>query len=310
MIEVGDLWLLRPWWLLGIPLSAMAAFLVLRRHGGLGAWHRVADTRLLTAMAALGHVAGSGGRRAGLVPFAIAACLCLALAGPAVRKPDRPSFENLDAILLVLDLSRSVVLGGNLDDAQAAAAFVLQNARGRPVGLILYDSEPYLVSAPTTDVASLESPIAVLGTDTMPRSASRPEGALAMARELLADAGIVAGDVVLISDGGGLSSAATVEARRIRENGGTVSAIFVKPSAAPPGMPAADPDGLGRVAAAGGGGSHRPGGLSSLADTLVPGAGIERAPAEISALLFDDIGRYLMVLAMLPALLLFRRGAE
>jgi len=310
MIELGDIWLLRPWWLLGIPLSVVAALLVLRRHGGLGAWHRVSDARLLAAMEALGHVVGAGSRRAGLVPFAIAACLCLALAGPAVRKPDQPRFENLDAILLVLDLSRSVVLGGNLDDAQAVAAFVLQNARGRPVGLILYDSEPYLVSAPTTDVASLESPIAVLGADIMPGAASHPEGALAMAREMLAGGGIVAGDVVLISDGGGLSPAATVEARRIRETGGTVSVVFVEPASLPAGMPAADPDGLAQIAQAGGGNSHRPDGLSSLADTLVPGAGIERAPAEVSALLFDDIGRYLLVLAMLPALLLFRRGAE
>ena len=48
--------LLRPEWLLALPLLALAGWLLHRQRGGLGGWDRVADPRLLQAMTALGRV--------------------------------------------------------------------------------------------------------------------------------------------------------------------------------------------------------------------------------------------------------------
>ena len=71
------------------------------------------------------------------------------------RSPDPPcprqgaeTYERLDPIILMLDLSPSVASGPALADLQAAAAQVLQSAGGRPVGIMVYAADAYVASAP------------------------------------------------------------------------------------------------------------------------------------------------------------------
>lgn len=307
MIGLGDIWLLRPWWLVAIPVIGLLALLLLRQRGGLGGWESVIEARFLPVLESLGHVLYPTSKNQRFIPLAVACLLAVALAGPAVYKDRAPAFQNLDAVMLVMDMSPSITRGGSLDDAQAAAAHIIQNVGGRPVGLIVYAGEPFLVSATTSDASTLESPIAVLGPDTMPAVGSRPDRALAMARELFAQAGIIGGDVVLISDGGGLSDTAFREVGGIVKDGGKVSAVYVPPAKTVTGMPTADQSGLEKLADAGDGLFTPAAATGKITAMLESGRRINRAPTELVMLLFDDLGRYLVVLAMLPALLLFRR---
>lgn len=308
MIEAGSLLLLRPWWLAALPALGLCWWLA-RRDGGLAGWARVIDRELMPVLGSLGHVIRPLSRTGPLVPLAVASTLALALSGPAQRNDHAPSFGNLDGTILVMDMSPSVARGGGLDDAQAAAAYLLERIGGRPVGLILFAGEPYLVSAMTTDAATLASPIAVLDAETMPDAGSRPDRALAMAGGVLAEAGIVGGDVVLISDGGGIGPAAAEEARRIARAGGRVSTVFVAPAAAPPDMPAPDPEALAGVADAGGGVAATVGDVDRIADGLRRSRTSSLARSGLAPLLFTDLGRLLVAVALVPALLLFRRSA-
>ena len=307
MIALGDIWLLRPWWLAAIPVFCLLALLLVRQRGGLGGWERVVEARFLPALESLGHVIYPTSKNQRFIPLAVAGALALALAGPAVRKDRAPAFQNLDAVMLVMDMSPSVTRGGSLDDAQAAAAQIIQNVGGRPVGLIVYAGEPFLVSATTSDASTLESPIAVLGPNTMPDVGSRPDRALAMARELFTQAGIIGGDVVLISDGGGLADTAFREVSGIVEDGGKVSTIFVPPAKTITGMPTADHAELEKLADAGDGIFTQAAATGKIATMLQSGRRINRAPTELIMLLLNDLGRYLVILAMIPALMLFRR---
>lgn len=307
MIALGDIWLLRPWWLAAIPLLCVIALLLLRQRGSLGGWENVIETRFFPVLESLGHVLYPTSKNQRYIPLAVAGALAIALAGPAVRKDRAPAFQNLDAVMLVMDMSPSITRGGSLDDAQAAAAHIIQNVGGRPVGLIVYAGEPFLVSATTSDASTLESPIAVLGPDTMPAVGSRPDRALAMARELFVQAGIIGGDVVLISDGGGLSETAFREVGAIVKDGGKVSAVYVPPAKTVKGMPTADQSELEKLADAGKGLFTAAATTGEITAVLESGQRINRAPTELVMLLFDDLGRYLIVLAMIPALMLFRR---
>ena len=153
--------------------------------------------------------------------------------------------------------------------------------------------------------------IALLDGETVPDRGSRPERALTSARRLLEESGVLAGDVVLISDGGGLDEAtqhdaALREARRLTEAGGRVSTLFV------PSAPAGGPTAPGRapleaLAKASGGMSadvHDP---FALARRLAERPASRLAESGLSALLWTDYGRYLLLAALLPALCLFRR---
>ena len=115
----------------------------------------------------------AGSRRTHL-PLALiaSALIALALAEPATRADTLPAFRNTRALILVLDMSPEMLANGRLDDLQATAAFVVKQAAGRPISVILDPETP-------------ESIIAVLNGATMPETGNRPEEGLELARSMI-----------------------------------------------------------------------------------------------------------------------------
>ena len=293
---MNDLVLLRPWWLLALPLLVTIALWQWRGPAA-GGWERVMPPAMFAAMRALGHLQGRAPRQ-GVALLASAALLCLGLCGPAVPRADAPLLAGSGAVLIALDMSPSVTESPALADAQAAAAAMLTAASGRPVGMLLYSGEAYEVAAPTADPATLESQIAVLGTDTMPGGGSRPASALALARQMLQ--GHRDADLVLVSDGGGVDDATRAEAERLAADGVRLSMLTLAGPA---------------------GGTADASALEALASLAAPARApapvlrrlsrqgtLERDPA-LAALAFLDLGPYLAGLAGLPLLGIFRRRA-
>ncbi|SEN27643.1 Ca-activated chloride channel family protein [Paracoccus alcaliphilus] len=300
--------LLRPWWLLVLPLTLLAAIWMRRRRLA-GAWAGVIEPALMPALRRLGLL--SDGRRdpAVVLPFAAAALLALALSGPAMPRQGAVEYRALDPLVLALDLSPSVVADPRaLADAQASAATLLQLANGRPVGMMVYAADAYLASAPTSDADNLSGLIAVLARDTMPVAGSRPDIALSMARDLFGGRngpGIGGADLVLISDGGGTGPRAVEEAARLATDGARVWALTL-PHAAE-GAPPPNPDALAQLARAGGGDAFAMDEASALMDRIAASRTIRLAREDIAGQGFRDFGPFLLPLAMLAMLPLFRR---
>lgn len=287
--------LLRPLWLLALPALALLALAIWRRGPDAGGWQAVLPPHMRAGLAALGQLGvGAGWMR--FLPLAGGAVLAVGLAGPAIRRSDAPVFAQSDAVVIAIDMSPSVARGPALQDAQAAAAGLLTQLAGRPVGLILYAGEAYAVAAPTDDPATLETQISVLDAETMPDEGSRPAAAMAMAGQLLQ--GLKRADLVLISDGGGVDQAAQAEATRLRDAEIRISALTVS------GDPPSDPQALRIVA----------GGPIARFDDLGPvvralsSTGLERDPA-MRSLQYRDLGPWLALLALLSLLPQFRRQA-
>lgn len=299
--------LLRPWWLLALlPAAGLALWLWRRRAAG--EWAAVIDPELLAAMRRLGHLSAGGADVAPFFACASAGLIAVALAGPATPRAATDTFERLDPIVLMLDLSPSVASGPALAELQAAAAQVLQSAGGRPVGIMVYAADGYIASAPTSDAASLQGTIAVLSAETMPVAGSRPDIALAEARDIFAGAteGADPGgaDFILISDGGGADRARD-EARRLADEGARVSTLALAPQT--PGGPEPDPDTLAELARIGGG-ATAPARAPRPVLERIEAARISRiARSDEAELVFRDLGPWLLGLAGLPALALFRR---
>ena len=234
----------------------------------------------------------------------------LALSGPASERGAVSTFRNLDGLVLAFDVSRSLASGGNLAAARIAAARAAAAAAPRPVALVAYAGDVYLASSFTTDPAALDATLAALDGDTVPDAGSRPARALAMAGRLLAEAHILQGDVLLISDGGGVDRAAVAQARALDRAGQTVSALFVPATAAlPDGAPRPDRAALDVLAAAGGGVAGDLGPSPALLDQLGEHPVRRLAHSDFAALAYLDLGRLVLLLALLPAALLFRRRA-
>lgn len=303
----GEVVLLRPLWLVAL-LPVLAAALWVWRRRFAGDWAGVVSPEMMVALRRLGLI-GQGARGwAVLLPFAAAAVLAVALSGPALLRPGAVSLRALDPLILVMDLSPSVVGDPKvLGEAQAAASMLLDGAEGRPVGLMLYAADAYLASAPTSDPETLRGLIAVLGQDTMPVVGSRPDIALSMARDMFGsgETGIKGADLVVISDGGGSGARAAEEAARLASDGARVWALALPRTSE--GAPAADPAGLAALAQAGQGAALPSGQAPELAQQIAARRVALLVQDPEAGLAFQDLGPLLLPLALLILFPLFRR---
>ena len=296
--------LLRPAWLLALPVIAVLAVMFARRGQALGAWSTAVDAPLMDALERLGKVSHGARQTMWLAPV-IAALVAIALTGPAKSRKDGVAFRNLDGVVIAVDLSKSMIEGGRFEDAMTTARLVAQSVGTRQVALVVFGGDAYRASAFTTDADALGQTIAFLDAETMPDDGSRPERALALAGRMIEDADILLGDIVLITDGGGIGPSANSEARKLRLSDVPLSTIYV-PSQIDDG-PVSDRIVVDALAELGGG--ER----GDLLDPFTVTRGLEQGlqrrlrAMENSVQMQRDYGRFLLLLAVFPALLLFRR---
>ena len=313
MIEIFGLAVLRPWWLLGVPL-ALCLWLLVRQRTGFRGWRKAVDPPLLAALLARQgeamRPALSGSLRR-LAPAAAAALIALALAGPALNRDRVATWRNLDGLVLVLDASRSMAAGGNLVAARSAARALGEAAGSRPVAAVVFAGDAYLACPLTADRAELAAILGAIDGDTVPDAGSRPARALALARRALMEAGILAGSVVLFYDGGGIDGEALDGARALAAEGRTLHTVLVPPLPPFAGVvPPPDPGALAAIARSSTGGQATD--LTRIGD-LLAALGEDVAPrlarGGYAALAWTDLGRLLLLLAALPLLAPFRRSA-
>lgn len=303
MIAVGHFALLRPWWLLALPIVALLYFLSKPRGGALAGWDKAADPHLLAAMVARGAAAAAGSRlRAPAILFTLLVGT-LALAGPAVRRQDRDRLRNLDATIIVMDVSQD--MGGQIREAASAAHDVIAHIGARQAALIVFAGDAYLASALTDSTGAIDTDLFALDDTTVPDPGVRPDKALALAGRVLEEAHILDGDVVLFSSGGGLSGTGAIRAAAaLARQGHRVFTVDAAPRSSASARTA-----LEAVAAAGDGFAVPMLQPDRLLEAL-SGEAIRRTDTSlVTALNWRDLGRLVLVLAALPLLLGFRKAA-
>lgn len=306
MMELFGITLLRPEWFAAIALVVILAIFFAPRNAGLGGWVKAVDPELLQILERMGQVIpGQGGRN--WLPAATALLIAIAALSPAERVRDAQSFRNLDGLVLVLDLSRSVGESENFDRAILAAREVLISAGQRPASVVIFAGDAYLVSAFTSDHQALSTMLSELKAGVVPDAGSRPHLGLEFARRSLNDASILDGDIVLISDGGGITEASFEEITQLTKLRARVSTVFVPTNAS---VAPADPEALIRIASAGNGKSGDIRNLAPIAELLSSETSTRFAASDIAALIWSDYGRFLLILALFPALAMFRKGRQ
>ena len=290
--------LLRPLWLLALLPLAGLAFVLARRRGTAGDWARVADPALMAAMRALGRVEAPGRGGAAWAAMAAAALVVLALSGPAVERRDAVSFRNLDGVIFVLDASPSMTGSADWTRVQALARFALSGLGSRPAALVVFAGDAYVASDLTVDRRQLGQTLSLIGPETVPDPGSRPERGLALARRMLEEGALLTGDVILLTDGAGLGPEAPTEAAAIAATGARLSVVATGAD------PAAE-----SLALVGAGRTFAPGDAEALVAFLTDEARTRLERQDWPMLFHVDLGRWLLALAMVPALLLLGRRA-
>ncbi len=187
-----------------LPL-AIGVLLLSRRRRGPGPWRDVCDPALwpYVLVDRPGQVTG---RSWPAVLVAIVGALAvLAMAGPTWRELPQPVFRDEAALVVVLDVSRSMDAGdlepSRLERAKHKVHDVLSRRAGGQNALVVYAAHAFAVTPLTDDTHTVELLLESITTDIAPVQGSRPSTALAKARELLEQGASGRGAVLLISDG-------------------------------------------------------------------------------------------------------------
>lgn len=310
MIDFGSIAFLRPLWMLAIPILFGLAFVASRRADGFAAWRNVIDPDLIPVLTRLGHVDLGAKDWRPWVMAVSAALMAIGLAGPAKRNAGAPVFRNLDAIMIVLDLSPSMLKGGNHDDAQASVARLLDSNGTRPVALAVFAGESFLVSVPTEEPQALKSSVAVIDADTMPVAGSRPDRGLELARATLNDAGAQNADVILITDGGGIDPEAIYQAEAMVQEGVRLSGIFVAHDKPPYGITPDNAKQLDTLIATGDGIVVGSNDLAPLVRLLSERRGLSEEEKARRTILFQDFGPWVFLAGLLALLPIYRRRRD
>jgi Ca-activated chloride channel family protein len=219
---------LRPEWLWAVPAVIAAAVLLARRQLSPGSWQQVVDPALAP------HVlAGSARRKSDLRWWLVGitgVIGALSLAGPAWQRIEQPVFRSDQALVVALDLSRSMdaqdVSPSRMLRARLKILDILERRASGQTALVVYSSNAFTVTPLTNDTDTIAALVNSLSTDIMPSRGSYPTAAIQKGRQLLEQAGAAFGEVLLITDGS--SSPATERAARdLRDAGYTLSVLGV-----------------------------------------------------------------------------------
>lgn len=219
---------LRPDWLWALPLVALLSFALARRALAPGNWQRIVDPALVPFV-----LSRTASRQHGYRWWLLALggmLAILSLAGPSWNRLEQPVFRSEQAMVIALDLSRSMdaqdLTPSRLARARLKILDILERRSSGQTALVVYSSNAFTVTPLTTDVDTVAALVNSLSTDIMPSRGSYPVAAINKGRQLLDQAGVGYGEVLLITDGG-TSPAAARAAQDLADAGYTLSVMGV-----------------------------------------------------------------------------------
>ncbi|MDP2098372.1 MAG: VWA domain-containing protein [Methylobacter sp.] len=201
-MNLADFHFIRPYWLLAVLPYVVILALMLRNKLAQGNWSAVCDAELLPYLLQDKPVKQS---RWLITTGAIAALLVIiALAGPTWERLPSPVFRNASALVIVLDLSRSMdaadIKPSRLMMARYKIADILKQRKDGQTALLVYAGDAFTVTPLTDDTETIASQLSALNTDIMPSQGSNAVLALDKAVELFKQAGLQRGHILLVTD--------------------------------------------------------------------------------------------------------------
>jgi Ca-activated chloride channel family protein len=335
MHALADFHFLRPLALLLVLAVPLFWLLWRNARADAGAWRAAVDAHLLPHL--LERIDGGTGRSGLRLAALLWTLASVALAGPAWEREPMPLYRNQAARVLALELAPTMLAQDEKPNRLARARYkledILSRSRDYQTALIGYAGDAFVAAPLTDDVDTVRNLVDALDPATMPVAGNNTARAIGAGVDLIEQAGLHRGEIILLADGAG--SGATAAARKAHEKGITVSVLgignangapvplaqgdFLKDDSGNVVVARLDDAGLRAVAEAGGG---RYAALTAdardldgvLADRVDASSRADEAGADGSAAQtaesarWRDRGPWLLLLLAPLALLGFRRG--
>ena len=227
MIEM-EFHFLRAGWILLIPISILIIFFFKRRMLTIGNWEKLIDKRLLPYVMSRRQL--SDNQYKWWLISLISVLSIIALAGPTWERIEQPSFRTDQSLVIALDLSRSMnaqdITPNRLTRAKLKILDILERRQGAQVALIVYSANAFTVTPLTSDTDTIIALINSIDTSIMPSRGSYPALAIDKGLQLLNQASVSNGEIILVTDGG-ITSDSFSSAQKLRDEGYRLSALGI-----------------------------------------------------------------------------------
>lgn len=128
----------------------------------------------------------------------------LALAGPAIRQKDVPVVKSQAALIIALDVSRSMLADDLKPNRLSRAKFkirdLLASRKDGLTALIAFSGDAFVVTPLTDDTETIVNLLDVIEPGIMPTSGTNTNAALEKGEALLNQSGLTEGQILLITD--------------------------------------------------------------------------------------------------------------
>ncbi|MEH6604108.1 MAG: VWA domain-containing protein, partial [Pseudomonadales bacterium] len=198
---LGIHWI-RPEWLLALLPALLFALLLWRKKPASGAWSEIISAELLPYLLASQPQQTPRWPIYGLLLAWLIACL--ALAGPALEELPVPLYERQDALVIVLDMSPSMlaqdVKPSRVVRARREIYDILKQRTEGTTALVIYSGDAFIVSPLTTDTDTIALLVNAISPGTLPVLGNNPTAAIELAHTLLTGAQQARGRLLWITD--------------------------------------------------------------------------------------------------------------
>jgi len=199
----------RPYWLLAIFALLLVLWLLKKHRFYQSPWQQFLPSHLSKVL--VEGASGSStnkktmGEQAFLIkPFIIGLLSIIALAGPVWKKLPQPVYQTERGSVLIMDMPYSMyatdVKPNRLTRARFKAIDLLNKINEGDIGLIAYAGDAFIISPLTQDIKNIELLLPSLTPEIMPELGANPIAALALAHEMLLNAGHLNGDIYWFTD--------------------------------------------------------------------------------------------------------------
>ena len=227
MIET-EFHFLRAGWIVLIPIAILLIFFFKRRMLTIGNWEKLIDKRLLPYVMSRRQL--SDNQYKWWLISLISVLSIIALAGPTWERIEQPSFRTDQSLVIALDLSRSMnaqdITPSRLTRAKLKILDILERRQGAQVALIVYSANAFTVTPLTSDTDTIIALINSIDTSIMPSRGSYPALAIDKGLQLLNQASVSNGEIILVTDGG-ITSDSFSSAQKLRDEGYRLSALGI-----------------------------------------------------------------------------------
>jgi Ca-activated chloride channel family protein len=234
---------LRPIWLLGL-LPVLIFWIYYRwKQYSLGNWKKLINPELITYLTHDNSLKSRRHESLKTYSWSLAWLLaCLALAGPAWEQTPQPVHKNESAMVILLDLSPSMLSQDSKPSRLVRARFklidILSARREGYTALIVYSGSAHVVSPLTEDTNTIISMVNSLEPSIMPEYGSNVEEAVDSALAIVKHGGFEKADLILITDEVASSAIPTITDALRKEGNFRLSVLGIgTPAGAPIPLP-------------------------------------------------------------------------